>query len=100
MESKFKFLTKYSLKKNIKNKWFLVVNIILAIVVIGLVNIDSIVTFFGGDFEDDLKIKIIDNTGYYERIEKDLNVFNKEYLDSKLKISNFKSNFKISNFIS
>lgn len=87
MESKFKFLTKYSLKKNIKNKWFLVVNIILAIVVIGLVNIDSIVTFFGGDFEDDLKIKIIDNTGYYDRIKTDLNVFNKEYLDSKLKIS-------------
>ena len=45
MESKFRFLTKYSLKKKLKNKWFLAANIIVAVIVIALINIDSIVNF-------------------------------------------------------
>ena len=34
MENKFKFLTKYSLLKKLKNKWFLVANIIVLIVIV------------------------------------------------------------------
>lgn len=86
MENKFKFLTKYSLSKKLKNKWFLVGNIIVAIIIICLVNIDQIVKTFGGDFDNETKIKIIDNTGYYDRIKDNLNNLSKVYGDSKLKI--------------
>lgn len=86
MENKFKFLTKYSLKKKIKNKWFKIANIIVAIVIIGLINIDSIVSFFGGDFNNDIKIKIIDNVGYYDTIKENLSNFNKYISDSKVDI--------------
>lgn len=84
MENKFKFLTKYSLLKKLKNKWFLVANIIVAIIVIGLVNIDSIVKFFGGDFNDDIKINIVDNTNYYEEIKNNLLNVSKYSSDSKV----------------
>ena len=78
MENKFKFLTKYSLSKKLKSKWFLVANIIVAVIMIGLVNIDTIVNLFGGDFNDDLKIKIIDNTNYYDEINANLQNVNKK----------------------
>lgn len=45
MENKFIFLTKHSLKKNIKSKWFKIVNVIVMLVIVALVNIDGIVTF-------------------------------------------------------
>ena len=86
MENKFKFLTKYSLSKKLKSKWFLVANIIVAVIMIGLVNIDTIVNLFGGDFNDDLKIKIIDNTNYYDEINANLQNVNK-YIDTKIVIS-------------
>lgn len=79
MENKFKFLTKYSLNKKLKNKWFLIANIIVFLVVIALINIDSIISFFGGDFNNDVNITITGNTNYYEVIEKDLDDF-KNYL--------------------
>ena len=87
MENKFKFLTKHSLKKKIKNKWFLIANIIVAIVAIALVNIDSIVTMFGGDFNKPLKINIVDNVGYYENIKVGLKSVESYLGTSKLKIS-------------
>lgn len=34
----------------------------LAIVVIALININSIIAFFGGDFSEEVKILVIDNT--------------------------------------
>jgi len=87
MESKFKFLTKHSLKKKIKNKWFLIANIVVAIVAIALVNIDSIVTMFGGDFNKPLKINVLDNTGYYETIKTGLKGVEGYLGTSKLKVS-------------
>ena len=51
MRSKLNFLINVSLNKKIKSKWFLVANIIIAILMIGIINIDSIINFFGGDFE-------------------------------------------------
>lgn len=79
MENKFKFLTKYSLNKKLKNKWFLVANIVVFLIIVALVNIDSIISFFGGDFNNDINIKIAGNTTYYEVIKKDLDGF-KNYL--------------------
>lgn len=62
MTSKLNYLIGVSLKRKIKTKWFVIVNIILAIVLIGLINIDSIITFFGGDFSEKTKVYVIDNT--------------------------------------
>lgn len=81
MESKFKFLTKYSLNKKLKNKWFIIVNILLLIVIIGIANIDNIVKFFGGDFNKDTKIRIVDNSSYYDVIKNNIESSSK-YIDS------------------
>lgn len=62
MRSKLNFLINVSLKKKIKSKWFLIANIVIAILMIGIINIDSIITFFGGDFDSKTKIYISDNT--------------------------------------
>ena len=76
MINKLKYLTKISLNKKIKTKWFLWANIILGIAIVGLINIDSIIKLFGGDFDDTTNILVIDNTNFlYEDLE---NIF-KEY---------------------
>lgn len=64
MNKKLKYLTKVSLNKKIKSKWFLVANIIFAILIIGLLNIDSVIKFFGGDFDKETIIYVVDNTNY------------------------------------
>ena len=69
MENKFIFLTKHSLKKTMKSKWFKIVNVIVMLVIVALVNIDGIITFFGVFFNYDVKINVIDNTGYYNVID-------------------------------
>ena len=62
MNKKFWYLTKLSLNKKIKSKWFLITNIILLIALVCLMNISSIIEFFGGDFANDTNILVIDNT--------------------------------------
>ena len=62
MNKKFWYLTKVSLNKKIKSKWFIITNVILAIVIILLLNINSVITFFGGDFESRTNIIIVDNS--------------------------------------
>lgn len=86
MENKFKFLTKHSLNKKIKSKWFLIANAIILIIIVGLVNIDSIVKFFGGDFNKEVKIKIVDNAGYYDEVSSNLKNLESYITESKLKI--------------
>lgn len=94
MENKFKFLTKYSLSKKIKNKWFLVVNIILFVALVALTNIDSIVNYFGGDFNESTKISVIDNTGYYDTIKTNLEVASKQIVDKTFVITKEKKELK------
>ena len=62
MNRKFLYLTKVSLKKKLASKWFIITNFILAVSIILLLNINSIVSFFGGDFNNDIKIIVIDNS--------------------------------------
>jgi len=64
MASKFWYLTGISLKKKMKTKWFFVANLLILIVVVGIINIDSIISFFGGDFDEKTEIVILDNTNY------------------------------------
>ena len=62
MINKLSYLTQISLSKKMKTKWFLWANIILLIAIVGLLNIDNIVKFFGGDFSNNIDILVIDNT--------------------------------------
>ena len=63
MKSKLNYLTGVSLKRKIKTKWFLIANIFLALIILALINIDSIITLFGGEFNQKQEIYIIDNIG-------------------------------------
>ena len=83
MRNKLWFLTKMSLNKNIKTKWFLFANIFFFFLILGLVNIDSIIKFFGGDFNETGEILVIDNAG----------VFN-EFKDAYLKNSKYVKEYK------
>ena len=62
MKSKLNYLVGVSLKRKIKTKWFLIANIVLAIILVGIINIDSIITMFGGDFDEKTNVYVIDNT--------------------------------------
>ena len=80
MNKKFWYLTRVSLKKKIGSKWFLVTNIILALAIIGIININSIVKFFGGDFSDNLTVYVIDNSNTYNYFEVTLNSLDEDNL--------------------
>ena len=84
MKNKLWYLTGVSLKRKIKSKWFVIVNIILMFAIVGLFNIDSIIGFFGGDFNEKQKIYVIDNTKTSFEIIKD----SIEKTDINLKNSN------------
>lgn len=62
MKNKFIYLTSVSLKRKIKTKWFLIANIILALAIVCVANIDLIINYFGGDFDEESKIYVVDNT--------------------------------------
>ena len=62
MSKKFWFLTWQSLRKKIKTKTFIIVNILLLVAFSALMNIDRIVLFFGGNFNKENNIMVVDNT--------------------------------------
>ena len=77
MKSKLNFLIGMSLNRKIKTKWFAIVNIILAVLIVGLINIDSIISLFGGDFSENTKIYVIAETNeLYDTFESQLNSTN------------------------
>lgn len=76
MKSKLNFLINSSLKKKIKTKWFLVANLIIAFLIVGIINIDSIITSFGGDFDSKTKIYIKDATdNLYDSLKSNLDYY-------------------------
>lgn len=81
MTNKLKYLTKLSLDKKIKTKWFLIANIILLVIIAGIINIDSIIKFFGGDFDKKKEIIVIDNASCYDAFVKTFDS-TREYLDT------------------
>ena len=87
MSNKFWYLTKQSLKKKITSKWFIGVNIMLALVIIALININSIISFFGGDFSENTKILVVDKTQIsYPIFEQSIKTIKKENEDAKITI--------------
>ena len=89
MMNKLGFLTKISLKKKIASKWFLLANLFIVIGAIALVNVDTIIKYFGGDFNEESEILVIDNTNnYYE-----------DYISKKLDDINLVKTFAFNAFI-
>ena len=82
MTNKLLFLTKNSLNRKIKTKWFLIANIILAFIIGAIINIDSIINLFGGDFNEKTKIYVIDNANSYDLLNENLKQVNKSISDS------------------
>ena len=87
MKDKLKFLTKQSLDKKIKTKWFVGVNIFLLVLLIVLVNIDRIVTFFGGDFNEEISVIVHDEVGGYDAF--------KTYFESSAESLGEMKNYKV-----
>ncbi|MCI7332200.1 MAG: ABC transporter permease [Mollicutes bacterium] len=82
MKNKFKFLTRDSLKKKICTKSFKIINIIICLITICLINLDSIVKFFGGDFEEQINVYIVDEVGIYDDLEETMKSGYKDILDN------------------
>ena len=87
MKDKFKFLVEYGLEKKIKNKWFLIINIFLLILLVSLCNIDRIIKLFGGDFNNDINILVIDNASGFE-------TFKTQFEDPKYVVSLYDKDLK------
>lgn len=73
MKNKFLFLTKDSLKNKIKTKAFLTVNILLCLLLVAIVNLDSLIKLFGGDFNEPINIYIVDEANVYNEVEAVMN---------------------------
>lgn len=66
MRNKLRFLVSMSLKRKLKTKWFLIANILIAVLLIGIINIDTVINFFGGDFNGEQNIIVIDEVNAYD----------------------------------
>ena len=94
MKNKLLFLTKISLNKKIKTKWFLIANIIFAVLIIGLINIDTIIKAFGGDFNETQEILIIDEVGAFSKFESNYEVYKKYVADyDDVKITKYEGSY-------
>ena len=78
MMNKFRFLTRESISKKINTKAFKIINILLCIIIICVINLDSVVKFFGGDFDELVNIYVVDEVGVYDDFE---GVMGSSYLD-------------------
>lgn len=87
MKNKAFFLIKSSLKKKIETKWFKIINILLCILLIGVINIDKIITTFGGDFKEIIKIYITGDNDYSKSF--------KTYFKANKETSNISSTYEI-----
>lgn len=77
MNKKLWFLTKMSLNKKIKTKWFLIANIIFLLLIVGIANIDSIIKIFGGDFSEEQEIIVIDKANVFNDFENNFMIASK-----------------------
>ena len=67
--NKRRFLIYTSLKKKLTSKWFIGMNIFILIALILIFNIGKIIALFGGDFEKEKHIVLIDNTNHYDYLK-------------------------------
>ena len=85
MTRKFFYLVKLSFNKKLKSKWFIAVNIILALSLFALFNLNSIITFFGGKFDKPLKVLVYDKTNIsYPYLKNNIDSLTSELEDKKI----------------
>ena len=85
MTRKFFYLMKLSFNKKLKSKWFIAVNIILALSLFALFNLNSIITFFGGEFDKPLKVLVYDKTNIsYSYLKNNISTLTSELEDKKI----------------
>lgn len=63
--SKLNYLIGVSLSRKVKTKWFIVVNVLLCVIISLLINVDSLINLFGGDFNSKKKLYVIDESGFF-----------------------------------
>ena len=67
--NKRNFLIKESLKKKLKSKWFLGINIFIFIMIMLTLNINKIISLFGGDFKEQYIIYVKDEVNVYDEFK-------------------------------
>ena len=77
--NKRRFLILTSLKKKITSKWFIGINVFILIIFIIMFNIGKIISLFGGDFEKEKHIILVDNTNHYEKLKSELEIHSKDF---------------------
>ncbi len=94
LKSKLEYLTKVSLERKIKTKWFLIANIILAVIIVGIINIDNVIKIFGGDFNKATKVYIIDNASSYEILADQIKNNSQSILETNFEVSKYKKSIQ------
>ena len=69
MKNKRNYIIKMSLRKKIKSKWFLGINIFIFIIMLLTININTIINMFGGDYKQEKVISVIDNINSYDTVK-------------------------------
>lgn len=85
-----------------KTKWFKVANILILVLLIGVVNVDRIISFFGGDFQNKTKIYVVDEVNSFELFKNNFDAYaniledlgNYELVKSEESIENLKEGVK------
>jgi ABC-2 type transport system permease protein len=88
--NKRNFLIKESLKKKLKSKWFLGTNIFVFLMILLTLNINTIISLFGGKFEEEYTVYVKDELNIYEDFKKgfnDNNIYFKDNYKVELKRS-------------
>ncbi len=85
--NKRNFLIKESLKKKLKSKWFLGINIFIFLMIMITLNINSLISLFGGDFEEQYTVYVKDELNIYDE-------FNKQFISNNIY---FKDNYTLEN---
>jgi len=70
--NKRRFLIFTSLKKKLTSRWFIGINIFILIALILILNIGNIIALFGGDFEQEKHLLLIDNTNNTTYLKEEL----------------------------
>ena len=95
MTRKFFYLMKLSFNKKLKSKWFIAVNIILALSLFAILNLNSIITFFGGEFDKPLKVLVYDKTNIsYPYLKNNIDSLTSELEDKKLVVKSISNENK------
>ena len=88
--NKRNFLILTSLKKKVTSKWFIGINIFILVALVLIFNIGNIIALFGGDFQKEKTLYLIDRTDHFTELKQELEKHSKDFSnasDYKIKTS-------------